>query len=62
MVSAIQSMSLAIACVAIISEWLSNEEWKKQSDGSISELTASEYTFLRCYEYFCVACCYVVVM
>ena len=74
MVSAIQSMSLAIACVAIISKWLGNEEWKKQSDGSISEFTASEYTmcvlimiilswtFLRCYEYFCTTCCYVVAM
>ena len=44
MVSVIQSMSLAIVCVAIISEWLGNVEWKNQSDGSISEFTASEYT------------------
>ena len=44
MVSVIQSVSLAIVCVAIISEWLGNVEWKNQSDGFISEFTASEYT------------------
>ena len=44
MVSVIRSMSLVIVCVAIISEWLGNVAWKNQSDGSISEFTASEYT------------------